>query len=173
MATIKMPSPTPTITPTPRPTATATPKPPIKPNVNNPCPKINAPIRSDFRLQEPLQGESKDIARIAVGAFVNRKVVVVTIPDGFKQICLSSTNDGVGAPKTDDQIEMVVRYGGQTILPPFVLNFYDMQTAGISEIPAQDLGWIFTRPGEYIIELTLRDTIPPVYSTSALWIVVW
>lgn len=167
------PTATPTIAPTPRPTVTPTPKSPIKPNVNNPCPKINALIRSDFRLQELLQGESKDIARSAAGAFVNKKVVVVTIPEGFKQVCLSSTSDGVSAPKTDDQIEMVVRYGGQTISPPFVLNFYDMQTAGISEIPAQDLGWIFTRPGEYIIELTLRDTIPSVYSTSALWIIIW
>ena len=102
------------------------------------------------------------------GIFFQRgAIVTVTEPIA---VCLSSSPDARGDLRVDDQLEIAVRHPDGSAAT-WQHDFADPRTGGIAALPPPDISTLFAA-GPNQVQVTLRDTRPPVYSASPLWLIV-
>lgn len=123
------------------------------------------PPKPDWVALVPAIPEAR-AASAARGEFY-RFSSAVNIGDG--PVWLASTPDGTGALRTDDRALLVVtREDGSA--RSWSRDFREERSGAIVSIPAQEVTGLFER-GINTVTLALSDALPPVFSSSAYYLV--
>ena len=137
-----------------------------------PCiPPPWSPSRVILLLERIAQSDRWDTAR---GHIVTREATFVL--NGDEKVCFSSTQDGLGRLKADDELDFSVERSDQTPAG-WKKDFYDpnahgIGTPGITDMPPQDVSSLFLR-GQNKVKVELNDFQPPFYSAEPVFIVIW
>lgn len=97
---------------------------------------------------------------------------------GNEIVCIASTPDGKGDLVTDDRLLLQVLHDDRSSpTSQWFHDFYDLNAhgvgiSGIKPYRAEDISRKFARGGNRLY-LTLTDFIPPYYSSSPVYVIIW
>ncbi len=176
LGAIRFPPPTPTATTTPSPTPTRTPLPTPLPSpitITVPSTACQAPPHKPEEAFKMIDEEKSSPSKPSLPyTFKDERKLIDYDFNGNETVCLSSSPDGAGQLQVDDLLEIEVLNIASNTLKAVKLPFFDSAKGRITPSLAQDITKFFAA-GKHEIHIVVRDQFTPVYSTSAIYIVIW
>lgn len=137
--------------------------------ISIPCSPPAKPPTLTIKLAEAIPEYVGGKATMARGTFFQNKITVDII--GTDAVVCLASSPSLAPLQVDDQLELLVG-DDKSRSEAWVYDFYDKNTKGIIEAPAQNISRLFA-PGTNVVRIELRDFKPDVYSTRQIWLVIW